>query len=273
MYNQIKKILIIMILLPLAGMSAGKTGVDWISGTITATGTDRISVNDDGSPVDPETGRVISISSARNASWEKAKENAILEAARVIGNIQINSNERISDIVERDQVARGRITRVLHEYGRFRERPAGYMETSCELSIKTGFLITALNYDFPCDDFPLSDDTASPTQYTSLIIDVRGLGIRPMLFPSIYNESGLEIYGKNFISGDDAVKHMAVSYVHTETEAGKHKKAGQHPFFCIALKNLNGSPVLSDEDIKRVFSHKKNLAYLKKCRIIFIIDR
>lgn len=273
MLKQIFLTLNILALVSIPGISQKSGGIDWTGELITAAGTDRISVNDEGLPVDPETGRIISISEARNMSYARAKEKAVNAAALLISAIQVDSDTTIMQVIERDPVARARMTRIMHEYSKFRDRPCGYLETSCELQMKTGYLLIALNYDFPMEEFPQSDLKASPTKYTSLIVDVRGLGIRPMLLPSIYNENGLEIYGKNYISGDDAVKHLSVSYTYTESEAKKHIKAGQHPFFTAALKNLNGSPVLSDDDIRRVFSNKKNSAYIRKCRVIFIIDR
>jgi len=119
----------------------------------------------------------------------------------------------------------------------------------------------------------MRSDIEISTLYTSLIIDTRGLGVKPMLLPVIYNESGLEIYSKDYFLASEALKHNAVSYVYNEKDAVKHRKAGRKPYFTSALKENNGSPVISDEDVKRLFSHKKNLDYLKKCRVIFIIDR
>ena len=274
--NMFKRIFIALNLFALIaaqGMSQKQGMIDWTKELITARGTDRISVNDEGQPVDPDSGKIISISEARNISYSRAKEKALSAAALLIGEIPVDSESTVLQIIERDPVARARMTKVMHEYSNFRDMTRSYLESSCEIQIKTGYLLTALNYDFPMADFPRSEIKASPTLYTSVIVDTRGLDIRPMLLPSIYNENGLEIFGKNFISGDDAVKYMPVSYAYSEREAMKHKKAGQHPFFCAALKNLNGSPVLSDDDIRRIFSHKKNSSYIQKCRVIFIIDR
>ncbi|NLV68903.1 MAG: hypothetical protein GXY14_14625 [Spirochaetes bacterium] len=273
MFKRIFIALNIFALVTVHGMSQKQGMIDWTKALITASGTDRISLNDEGQPVDPDSGKIISISEARNISYSRAKEKALNEAALLISEIPVDYESTILQIIERDPVARARMTRVMHEHSRFRDRSSGYLENSCEIQIKTGYLLTALNYEFPMEDFPLSEIKASPTLYTSIIVDTRGLDIRPMLLPSIYNENGLEIFGKNFISGDDAVKYMPVSYAYSEREAMKHKKAGQHPFFCAALKNLNGSPVLSDDDIRRIFSHKKNSSYIQKCRVIFIIDR
>ena len=272
----LKRMIIILnvtFLATVSGLSLEQSGIDWPGAVITAAGNDRITVDERGVPVDPDTGRNISISEARNMSYARAREKAVNAAALIITGVRINNEFTIGDIIERDPLVRARMTRVIHEYSRFRDRPSAYMETSCELKIKTGYLITALHYDFPMEDFPQSDLKASPTLYTSIIVDVRGLEIRPMLLPSIHNENGLEIYGKNFISGDDAVRHLAVSYAYTEKDAKQNRKAGRHPFFCAAVKNLNGSPVLSDDDIKRIFSHKKNSDFVRKCRVIFIIDR
>ena len=52
----------------------------------TASGSQTIVINDEGLPVDPETGIVISISSARNAAWEKAKGQygRVADAVKII---------------------------------------------------------------------------------------------------------------------------------------------------------------------------------------------
>lgn len=250
-----------------------KPKVDWINGAITAEGKSPLNINDSGEATDDETGERDSLSSSRNKAYEKAKEAAILDASKTINDIQVDPSTKIKDLIIRDRDIRQRITQYLHENSRFREKPAGYLYSACELEFRLGYIINALNIDFPETDFFSRDDIEITTKYTSIIIDTRGLHLKPMLLPSFLNESGLEVYSRNNISGQNAIKHLIVSYAYSENEAMKHKKAGTHPYFCTALKSLQGNPVLSDEDIKRVFSHKENLAFLKKCRVIFIIDR
>ena len=253
------------------GIAASR--VDWIEGKIKSTGSSSMAIDESGSPVDMETGKILSISEARNISYDRSKEKALVEAINTISEIQVDNEKKMKDLIRDDLEVRQNISRVLEEYSRYKENPAGYLSSACDLEFNLGYLLTVLNYSFPGDSFPVRDDIEISTQYTSLIIDVRGLGIKPMLLPSVLNESGLEIYNKNFIRSADAVKYNPVSYVHNEKDAIKHKKAGKHPLFCAALKNMNGNPVISDNDIKKMFSHKKNIEYLSKCRVIFIIDR
>jgi hypothetical protein len=202
-----------------------------------------------------------------------SKEKALSEAANIINDIQIDPETTFRDLIIRDRNIRQKISHYLHDYAKFKEQPTGHLNTSCNLELKLGYLINTLALDFPENNFPLRDDIDISTKYTSLIIDTRGLKLKPMLLPAVINESGLEIYNRNHISGKTAVQHLAVSYTYSEADAIKHKKAGRHPFYCTALKSLNGNPVISNEDVKRIYSNKENLANLKKCRVIFIIDR
>jgi len=247
--------------------------IDWINGKVVSTGSSSMAIDEHGSPIDMESGKQLSISEARNISYDRSKEKALFEAIKIINELQVDNEKKIRDLVLKDQSVRKSIPEVMEEYSRYKEKPSGYLSSSCELEFDLGYLLTAINYSFPVDNFPARDDIEISTLYTSFIVDVRGLGVKPMMLPTILNESGLEIYSKNFIRPSDAVKYNPVSYVYSEKDAIKHKKAGKHPFFCAALKNMNGNPVVSDNDIKKMFSNKKNIEYLSKCRVIFIIDR
>lgn len=272
-----KKITDFILLILLSAISAayGNTGarIDWTAGKLISTGNSSMAIDEHGSPVDMETGRQLSIADARNISYERAREKALIEAINAINQMQVDNEKKVKDLALKDQAVRQNIARIIEEYSHYRDRPAGYLSSDCVLEFNLGYMLTALNYSFPMDTFPSGDDAEISTLYTSIIIDIRGLGIKPMLLPSVLNENGLEIYNKNFIKPSDAVKYNPVSYVYSEKEAMKHKKAGKHPLFCAALKNMNGNPVISDNDVKKMFSNKKNIEYLSKCRVIFIIDR
>lgn len=268
-----KSFLIILILTTTAVNAVISPKVDWVEGKIKAFGESVIAVDESGQPFDIETERPLSISDSRIIAEQRAREKALHEAINIISELQVDSQYKMKDLVRNDPVVRENITRVIDEYSKYRDRPSGYLKSSCELEINYGYLLTAINYSFPADSFPLRDDIEISTNYTSVIIDVRGLGIKPMLLPSVLNENGLEVYSKNFVIPSEAVRFNIVSYTRSEKDALKHKKAGKHPFFCAALKNLNGNPVISDNDIKKIFSSKKNIEYLRKCRVIFIIER
>lgn len=263
--------MIFFIAAPITGNTEAR--IDWIENKVRSAGSSSMAIDEHGSPIDMETGKQLSISDARNISYERAKEKALIDAINAINEIQVDNEKKIKDLVLSDLAVRQTIAKVIGEYSHYKDKPSGYLSSTCDLEFNLGYLLTAINYNFPADQFPVSNDTDISTNYTSLIIDVRGLNIKPMLLPSVINENGLEVYNKNFIRTSDAVKYNPVSYVYNEKDAIKHKKAGKHPLFCAALKNMNGNPVISDNDVKKIFSNKKNIEYLSKCRVIFIINR
>jgi hypothetical protein len=246
---------------------------DWASGKIIVSDQKSIATDDSGSPVDYETGDVISVSEAGNLAFQRAKDAAIVSAMGLLKNIRIDSSNTFNDLLKNDTIVRQRLSDFLNSDVSSREVYVDYLTRGASIELKISDLIKVINYEFPERDFPLRSDIDISTRYTSLIVDTRGLNVVPMLLPVVYNENGLEVYSKDYISAAYAVKHNAVSYVYNEKEALKHIKAGGKPFFCSALKSIHGSPVLSDDDIKRVYSDKKNLDSLRKCRVIFIIDR
>lgn len=247
--------------------------IDWLRGTLLSEAKDPMKIDFNGNPADEETGAKTSIAQSRDASYNRAKEKAVRGAVTLISNIPVDPQTTVRDLLLKDISIRQKVNIYIHEFSRFREISAGYLNSSCQLEFKLGYLIDAIGITFPEDDFPQRDDIVISTKYTSLIIDTRGLQIKPMLLPSVINENGLEIYGRKHVSGKIAVKELIVAYTFNEREAMKHKKAGNKPFFCTALKSLHGNPVISDDDIKRIFSHRDTFSYLKKCKVIFIIDR
>ncbi len=246
---------------------------DWVNGKITVSGQSSVITDLMGRPVDNETGEVISIAEGGARAFERAKDMAFVAAVAELRGLRIDNHTLFSDLVHEDPLVRQHLSELLDSHAKYREVYIDYLTRGCILEINTGDIIRAVNYNFPAREFPLRSDIEVSTLYTSLIIDTRGLGIKPMLFPVIYNESGLEVYSKDYIIAGEAVKHNTVSYVYNEKDAVNHRKAGRKPFFTTALRKSDGAPVVSDEDIKRVFSDKKNLDYLRRCRVIFIIDR
>jgi hypothetical protein len=273
MKRRLLYLILILIFLAPGTESKNISRIDWINGKLYSTGNSSIAIDHHGYPVDFESGDKLSISESRNISYERSKEKALIDAINIINNIQVDSEKKIKDLILNDVAVRQNITRIIETHSYYKDKTSDSLQTTCELEFKTGYLLTAINYNFPGEAFPAPEIPGISTLYTSFIIDVRGLKIKPMLLPSVLNESGLEIYSKNYINPSYAVRHNMVTYVYNEKDALKHKKAGKHPLFTVALKNMNGYPVVSDDAIKKIFSNKKNIEYLSKCRVIFIIDR
>lgn len=112
--------------------------------------------------------------------------------------------------------------------------------------------------------------------YTGLIIDARGLGLEPMLYPTIVSEQGKEIYSSLFISREFAVQYGICTYLCTMENALTFKRIGSHPLVLKALRkadNKSGALVISMADAKEIEKITERHKFLKECRVIIVADQ
>jgi len=247
--------------------------INWTSGIITARGEALVSLTPAGAPVDYYDGTPTSINGARVQSYERARENAMENLMGTIRHLRIDPDTRLSDLISDSPYARKRISSVLAGLSRIKKIPASFDGARCEIRLGMGDIIASLPGEFPRQDFPTFDDPPLATDYTGLIIDGRGLDLKPMVFPSVYKEDGLEIYGRQFVDSVYAARHGMVSYCYDDDDARRHPRAGRRPYYTVALKNLNGCPVIADRDARKILSGGETRNNLQKCRLILILDR
>jgi hypothetical protein len=257
--------------------SSGTTGkgnrIDWTGGMIISYGSSRVKINSSGEPVDFHEGRPISLNSARKFSYEQAKDAALVNLISLIKKIQVDSTTSFRQLIMDNRTALTRLSEYIEKSIKLKRYPVDFFTSGCRIEMKMSTLLAALPYRYPRDPIPVIHNNPIPTEYSSLIVDTRKLGIRPMLLPSIYNEEGLEIFGRYFIDIHQASKNGTAKYVFTDGAAMKNRTAGQKPYFAVAVKSRNGSPVLSNRDVRKILSSPETRKNLRKCRVIFIIDR
>jgi hypothetical protein len=251
----------------------GDGSINWTRSFISATGRSEATVAPEGAAIDPEDGRTLSINGARSDTYRRAREASLENLLRAMRTIRIDPDRRLSDFLQEDDSVRRRLSEKLAEETRFRRYPAGFMASECEARLSFGGIIGSLSWDFPAIELPVIDDSPLKTDYTGLIVDGRGLKLEPMLFPSIYDGDGVEIYGRTFIDSRFALKHGLASYCHTEDEARALGRAGDRPYYSVALKSMNACPVISERDARRVLAAQSTRNSLKRCRVVIILDR
>jgi len=249
------------------------TSINWTKEIIISDSTADIKVTGDGQPLNIHTGIPTSINRARQAAYVHAANNATEEMAMSVQHIIVDPYTTMRELVQRESFTQVRLAELLHKNARRRVYPSGFTTAHCRLSIPMGDLLQAIPYTFPGKEFPdISGDTI-PTEYTGLIIDARGLGLKPMLLPSLYDDTGREIFGRQYINSPRAVEKGTVAYCYNEDDAMRHAKSGYRPFFTIATKTKNGCPVLSSEDAKKIYSSPVTRKNLKNCNVIIILNR
>ncbi len=271
----ISVILLLILYLPFtaSGITGNLNRIDWTGGTIISYGSSRVKINSSGEPVDVHEGRPVSLNSARKFCYERAKDTAIINLISLIKNIQVDNRTSFGQLLTDNRSALTRLSEYIDKGVKVKQFPVDFFTSGCRIEMKMSMLLAALPYTYPEDPLPVIHNNPIPTEYSSLVVDTRKLGIRPMLLPSVFNEEGLEIFGRYFINIGEAAKRGTVKYVFTDNAAMKDRAAGEKPYFAVAIKSRNGSPVLSNRDVRKILSSPETRKNLRNCRVIFIIDR
>lgn len=111
--------------------------------------------------------------------------------------------------------------------------------------------------------------------YTGLVIDARGIKARPAMSPKIVDENGQEVYGSMQVDREFAVQQGMSGYARDLTAAQSNPRVTNNP---ITVKGLSTkSPgqaniVISNVDAQVIRATTENLTFLKKCRVMIVLD-
>jgi len=116
---------------------------------------------------------------------------------------------------------------------------------------------------------------AAGQTFTGLIIDARGLGVRPAMAPKILNEDGKEVYGSAWINRDWAVREGMAGYLKDPLQAQQNPRVTDKPLLVKAIKasgDARVDVVISNADAAMLHSAAQNLSFLEKCKVIILVD-
>jgi hypothetical protein len=245
--------------------SSGK--VDWTTGVITAVGI--------GAPPAQPANAAQARAMAERAAQVVAYRN-LLEA---IKGVRVDSTTTVENFMVSSDVIKTEVSGII--------QGATVMDTkymsdgSVEVTIGmklTGALADALLPKGPTTPTGMAGvptPGATGQVYTGLIVDARGLGIRPAMAPKILNEDGKEVYGSAWISRDYAVREGMVGYLKDPAAAQANPRVTDKPLMVKALKvsgDARVDMVISNADAAALQSASQNLSMLEKCRVIVLVD-
>jgi len=115
---------------------------------------------------------------------------------------------------------------------------------------------------------------ASPI-LTGLVVDSRGLNVRPAMAPRVLNEEGREVYGSAFVKREYAVQQGMVGYSKDLIAAQANPRVTNNPLTVKGVRAAGTSKtdvVISNADAATIHSASANLSFLEKCRVMFVVD-
>ena len=244
--------------------------VDWSNQKIQATG---IGAGNPNLPLPSQ--RAAAIRAAKLDAWRNLLES--------IKGVSLTSETTVRNAMVENDVIVTRVEGILKGFttvGEPRYLSDGSVEVTVEMPI-TGALTDAI-LPTQLDGQPWltgqpMPGTVSPAAaaFTGLIIDAKGLGLRPAMAPKILDEAGNEIYGSRYVSRKWAVEMGMVGYDKDVNRARANDRVTNNPLIVKAVKTSGPNKadvVVSANDAANIQAAAANQNFLDKCKVMFIVD-
>lgn len=255
---------------PVVTGDQGEGSVDWAARFIVATGI--------GAP-NPDLPQ----GAQRPAAMRAAQQIALRNALETVKGIYMTSSTTVENFMTTSDVVKSSVSgfiRGFDQQGRTKYMSDGSVEITMKIPLDGigGLGETLLGpsiAESPSVTSFEGQKAKTATVYTGLIINCKGLKVKPALSPRVLDETGKEVYGSAYVSREWAVKYGVVGYAKEVADAAKLDRVGKTPGTIKAAKTHGENStdvVISNKDAADVRSAADNLKFLSECRVIFVID-
>lgn len=153
----------------------------------------------------------------------------------------------------------------------------GTVKIGMEMNLRGGFSQLVLPKDIkPLDSItPITVNKTSRKTYTGLVVDARGLDVRPVMVPKIIDENHQEVYGSAFVSREYAVQRGMSGYGKNIENSVHNRRVADHPLVVKGLRAVGSGHsqiVISNADASKLRSTSESLSLLKECRVVIVVD-
>jgi hypothetical protein len=256
----------------------GHGGVNWSQGIIYAKGIGRVPEEVCQAEQNPSTSK-------------KAEEDAYANLFRTVKEVRIDSSARVKDLVEKSDMIRVQLQGMVKGAQMVKREylSDGTVDVTLALKLTGGLTqlalpeyvrqvrdITPISGEPSGGNEPENEPPQAPsTVYTGLVLDARGLQGQPAMAPVIVDENGREVYGSAYVSREFAVQHGMAAYDRDLKTAQNNPRVSNQALAVRALRTIGPSGcnfVISNADAWKIQNASENLLFLKKCRVIIVLD-
>jgi len=223
----------------------------------------------------------VPLAAQRAGALEAAKRVALRNLLETVKGMSITSETTVENAMMQSDIIQTRVDGIVRNFKVIAQRymSDGSVEVDVEIPL-SGVLLDAL---LPAMGTPLAPGQGMPgfqavpqnVVYTGLIIDARGIGVRPAMAPKIIDEQGNEVYGTGYVSREYAVQIGVVGYEKDLNRARGNERVTNNP---VVVKGIKASGtnktdvVISSNDAQMILNAAKNLNFMEQCKVMVILD-
>ena len=217
------------------------------------------------------------IGAQRAGALEAAKRVALRNLLERVKGMTVTSEITVEQYMVTSDVIFNRVDGVVRNYRVIdtRYKSDGSVEVEVEVPL-SGLYESILPDQIPLELQPYSyQGPASSAVYTGLIIDARGLEVRPALAPKILDQNNMEVYGTGTVSRDYALQIGVVGYEKDINRARANERVTNNPILVKAVEvsgTHKSDVVISNQDANNIRAAAQNLNFLQQCKVMIVLD-
>ena len=239
---------------------------------------------------------VINAGQARRAAMRIAKQDALRQLIEIVNGVNVTSETTVSGAMF-DDVIKTQVQGAIRGARRVGD-PKYLSDTSVEVTYEVKMadisrvllpmadkaptltfedvtLGGAVTPGASSDQGSNADSGPTSGGVTGIIIDGKGLGLRPAMSPRIMNQSGSVVYGPGQYSRDYAASNGVVGYAKSLEQAKADPRVQGNPLV-IRGSSVSGSSaadlVVSNVDAGKIARADGSAGLLGNCRVMFVLD-
>lgn len=242
--------------------------IDWSNGIVEAVGVGAPPKN----PINLAQARAM----AKKAAIIAARQNLL----ETVMSVRIDSKMLIQNFVTRSDL-------IHTEFQRFIQHPQvvdisylpnGQVKATVAIKLTGPFadmLLPKSIRDIHSVKQPKMPSKEEAKAHTGIVLDCRGLKIRPAIVPRIVDEDGNEVYGGKYVNRKFAVQKSMGGYVRGLKAAQANPRVANSPLTVKAIRPAKSGPsdiVISNSDADAIREDPRNLRILQECRVMIVLD-
>ncbi|MEA1945734.1 MAG: hypothetical protein U9N83_00360 [Thermodesulfobacteriota bacterium] len=216
---------------------------------------------------------------ARSTALKNARLDACRKLLEVAKEIRIDGTTVVGDYAGKNDIIMSKIKSMVKRAEVVKKEyfSDGTVEVTMKMNLRGGFAQLVLPGEIrPLESIrTIASVKNSPSVFTGLVVDTRGLGTKPVMAPKILDENAREVYGSAFVSREYAVQQGMSGYSKDLAATQSNQRVSDNPLTVKGLKTEgveHSDVVISNADARRLRSASENLSFMKKCRVIIVVE-
>jgi hypothetical protein len=216
---------------------------------------------------------------ARSTALKNARLDACRKLLEVAKGIRIDGTILVGDYEGKNDIIMSKIESMVKRAEVVKKEyfSDGTVEVTMEINLRGGFAQLVLPEEIrPLESIrTMAPVKNSPSVFTGLVVDTRGLGTKPVMAPKILDENAREVYGSAFVSREYAVQQGMSGYSKDLAAAQSNQRVGDNPLTVKGLRTEgveHSDVIISNVDARWLRSASENLSFMKKCRVIIVVE-